>query len=757
MENFAVGKPTPLLDGQAKVSGQTRYVGDLKMRGMLHARLVVSVYAHANVKRIDTSEALAVSGVHSVITAADLPYVTPSSRNKLMLARDRVLFVGHPIAVVLAETEAAAADAAEKVHIDYEPLAAVVTMDEAMAEDAPIIWPTGVPSGAGDEGAHGADVGGDEKGTDKKTHSNIADVAQSSRGDVEKALAEADLILEHTYTTPMVHQSSIETQGVMAQPDSITGGVTMWVSTQTPFGIRNDVAGVIGVPESDVRVHAAPVGGAFGAKFGLYEPLVALLAKAVGRTVRLILTRNEELLTTNPAPPMRVDAKIGLKTDGTLTAIDIHVTLDSGIYPSGLGSFSAYMMTSFYPVSNYRTIATNVVTNKQSDGAYRAPTAPTVIFVLDTLLDEAAEKLGINPLELKMKNCAKPGDLLANDKPWPKMGMQETIEQVKAHPLWQKRNNGKAKGHGIGMAVGGWMGGIEPGAAVCKLNRDGILQVQTGSADLTGVHTVFGQLAAEAFGIAPDKVRVVYSDTDSAPYAGGVGGSKTLYTMGSAVVRAAQEARKQVLEIAAEEFEAAVDDLEIVDGKVQVKGVPEKTIELGAIASKAMTFGGKYPPIHANGRQAITAQSPGFAAQIAEVAVDEETGEVRVVNLVIIQDVGKAINPLIVEGQIQGGAVQGIGWALYEQMHYDESGQLLSGSWMDYTVPDAVQAAPLETILIEIPSDAGPFGAKGVGEPPVIPTAAAIANAIADATGARLTDLPMTAPRVLQALTDKSS
>jgi CO/xanthine dehydrogenase Mo-binding subunit len=413
------------------------------------------------------------------------------------------------------------------------------------------------------------------------------------------------------------------------------------------------------------------------------------------------------------------------------------------------------MMASFYPAPNFRTTATNVVTNKQSDGAYRAPTAPTVIFVIDTLMDEAAEKLGIDPIALRIKNCAKKGALLANDKPWPTMGMQETLEKAQAHPLWQKRINGQGNGHGIGLAVGGWMGGVEPGAAVCKLDRNGVLQVQTGSADLTGVQTAFAALAAEAFGADPKDVRVVYSDTDSAPYAGGVGGSKTLYTMGSAVVLAAQEARRQVLEIAAEEFEAAAEDLEIVNGKVQVKGVPEKTIDLGAIASKGMNFGGKYPPIHANGRQAITDQAPGFSAQIAEVAVDEETGEVRVINLVVIQDVGKAINPLIVEGQMQGGAVQGIGWALYEQMQYDESGQLLSGSWMDYTMIDAEQAASLETIIMEIPSDAGPFGAKGVGEPPVTPTPAAIANAIANATGVRLTDIPMTAPRVLEALANK--
>ena len=386
MDNFAIGKPTPLLDGKSKVTGQIRYVPDLKMPGMLHARLVMSVYAHAKINSIDTSAALEVPGVEAVITAADLPSIAPSSRNKLLLARDRVIFVGHPIALVLAESEAAAADGVEKVKVDYDPLPAAISIAEAMADDAPIVWPNGVPSGAEDEGAHGADVGGDDGEEDESKATNIVGVAKNERGDVDKGFAEADVIVEHDFSTPMVHQSSIETHGVLAQPDPINNRMTMWASTQSPFGVRNDVAGILGLPESDVRVHAAPIGGGFGAKFGLYEPLVALVAWKVERPVRLTLTRNEELLSTNPSPPINVHAKIGFKSDGTLTAYEADLVLDSGIYPSGLGGFCTYMMTSFYPAPNFRTTATNVVTFKQSVGAYRAPTAPTVIFVMDTLL-----------------------------------------------------------------------------------------------------------------------------------------------------------------------------------------------------------------------------------------------------------------------------------------------------------------------------------------------------------------------------------
>ena len=749
-----VGVPTPMIDGPAKVTGHLKYTGDLKLSGMLHARFVLSTYAHANISGLDASAALAVPGVHRVLSADDLPSVAPSSRAKLMLARDRVIFVGQPIAIVLADTPAAAADGAELVEVDYEPLDAVTSMDAAVAEGATIVWPVGIPTGAGDEAAHGADTGGESEAEDEEV-SNIAGKTRMETGAVEAAFAEADVVVERTFETPMVHQSSIETQGWVAQPNPLTGGMTMWASTQSPFGARFDVADVLGVPESDVTVYGMPVGGAFGAKFGLYEPLTALVAAAVRRPVSLILTRGEELLTTNPAPALRISGKLGFKSDGSLIAMQTDVMADSGVYPSGMGGFAAMQFASFYPCPNLLLESTNVVTNKQSVGAYRAPTSPTAFMAVETLFDEAAAQLGIDPVALRLQNAAREGDMSPDGGEFPPIGMVETLEAAREHPLWKNREESRKNGRGVGIAIGGWMGGLEPGAAVCKLNRDGVLQVQIGTADLSGTPTSFNILAAEAYGVSPDKVRFVYSDTDSAPYGGGVGGSKTLYTLGNAVLRAAEDARRQTLAIAAEEFEVSAEDLEIVDGRVQVRGFPDRSIELGEIAGKGMTFGGKYEPVHGNGRQAITDRAPSFCAQIAEVEVDEETGDVNLVNLAVVQDVGRAINPLAVEGQMQGGAVQGVGWALYEEMRYDEDGQLLSGSWMDYAMPDAVQAAPIQTQIVEVPSVSGPFGARGVGEPPVIPTVAAIANAVAHATGVRLTQTPMTPPRVLAALAER--
>lgn len=752
MSEFSfVGKATPVIDGPAKVTGNLKYTGDLKLAGMLHARFVLSAYAHANITGVDASAALDIPGVQQVLTADDLPEVTPSSRARLMLARGRVIFVGQPIAIVLADTAAAAADGAELVEVDYEPLAAVTSMDDAVAEGANIVWPNGIPTGAGDEAAHGADTGGESEG-DEEEISNIAGTTKMETGDIDGAFAEADVVVERSFDTPMVHQSSIETQGWVAQPNPVNGGMTMWGSIQSPFGVRYDVADALGVPESDVTVYGMPVGGAFGAKFGLYEGLVGLAATTVGRPVSLILTRGEELLSTNPAPALRIRGKLGFKRDGRLIAMQSDVTADTGVYPSGLGGFAAMQFASFYRCENLRLESTNVVTNKQSVGAYRAPTSPTAFMAVETLFDEAAAQLGLDPVELRLKNAARTGDPAPDGEDFPVIGMVETLEAAQEHPLWKNREASRAKGRGVGIAIGGWMGGLEPGASVCKLNRDGVLQVQIGTADLSGTPTSFAQLAAEAYGVDVDKVRFVYSDTDSAPYGGGVGGSKTLYTLGNAVIRAAEDARRQTLAIAAEEFEVSAEDLEIVDGRVQVRGFPDRSVALGDLAGKAMTFGGKYDPIHGSGSQSVTDRAPSFCAQIAEVEVDEETGEVDLLNLAVVQEVGRAINPLTVEGQMQGGAVQGVGWALYEEMRYDEDGQLLSGSWMDYAMPDAVQASPIQTQIVEVPSISGPFGARGVGEPPVIPTVAAIANAVAHATGVRMTQTPMTAPRVLEAL-----
>jgi len=750
-----IGHPTRLVDGRQKVTGKLRFAPDLTLPNMVHGRFVTSPYPHARINKINASAALALPGVVAVLTAADLPDIAPSNRSHLLLARERVMFVGQPVALVLARTETAAQDAIEQVFVDYDPLPAAITIDQALAEDAPLLWPEGMPGESGEAAAHGADVGGEEESAQKL--SNVANKTHFSRGNIATGLAEADRVLEQTFSMPMVHQNPLEPHATVVQIDSVTDEVRVWSSTQAPFHVRQQVAGVLGLPEAQVRVVATPMGGAFGGKFVLYEPLVALAAQAVGRPVRLVLSRQEELLASNPAAPGRMRLKLGAKNDGTLTALEADIIFDGGCYPSAPVGIAAVLMGSLYRIPHVALSGREVLTFKPSSGAYRAPGTPQAAFALESLVDDLARQLSVDPLALRLQNATHPGDPMIHGQDWPTMGMTEVLQALQAHPAWQNREAARAAGRGVGIAIGGWPGGTEPASAACTINRDGMVEVHLGSVDMSGTNTGFTLLAAEVFGVAPEKVRIVTADTTKAPYAGAAGGSKITYTVGPALIRAVEEARTQTLEIAAELLEADPADLEVVDGQVQVRGVPDRGILISQIASKTMQFGGQYAPVFGHGRHVETTQSPAFCAQLAEVTVDQETGVVQVDKLVVVQDVGRAINPLAIEGQMMGGATQGLGWALYEETVYDEYGQLLTASWMDYTVPQIDQGATsLETVIVEVPSDFGPFGARGVGEPPIIATAGAVGNAIADALGVRLTDLPMTPPRLLAALTGQT-
>ena len=751
-----IGKRTPLIEGRNKVTGKIRFIADLQLVNMLHGRLVTSPYAHARILSVDISEAENLPGVVAVITAQDLPPVEPTSRQRLLLARERVIFAGQPVALILAESEIAAEDAAEFVMVDYEPLPAAITLDEALADDAPLVWPGGKPGEGSEMAGHGVDL--DEADETASKPSNVAKHTHFERGDVAAGFAEAEVIIERTFTLPMIHQSPLETHGCAVQIDPVTEEITVWSSTQAPFMVRQQVADILNVSESNVRTIGAPVGGGFGGKGVLYEPLLALAVRIVGRPIRLILTRYEELVATIPVSPGRARIKLGAKKDGSFTALEVDVIFNSGCYPSAPLGNALVVPGSIYHIANVLVDGRDVLCFKPSSGAYRAPGVPQGIFALESVVADMAQALELDPIELRLQNAAKPGDPMIHGETWPKMGMTEVLQALQAHPAWQNRDAARAAGRGVGLAVGGWPGGTGPATAACMLDRDGVLQVQLGSVDISGVNTTFTMLAAEAFGIAPDKIKIVNADTKTALFGLNAGGSKIAYTVGPAVIQAATEARQQTLMIAAEMMEADTVDLEIVDGKVQVKGVPDRAIALSEIAAKTMQFGGLYSPIFGQGRHVITNRSPGFCAQLAEVEVDQETGAVQVHNLVVVQDVGKALNPLLVEGQMMGGATQGLGWALYEDMVYDEYGQPVSASWMDYTVPHIHQGAKsIETVLVEVSSDYGPFGAKGVGEPPVTSTAAAVGNAIADATGVRLTEMPMTPPRVLAALATASS
>ena len=745
-----VGRPHRLIDGRARVTGSLRYTADLPYPGLLHARLVTSPHAHARLTGVDTAAAAALPGVVRVLTAADLPALAPVSRARLLLARDRVIFVGQPVALVIAESEEAAADAAPAVTLACEPLPAAATIDQALAAGAPRVWPDGVPGDDDEAAAHGAAVSGEREAAPL---SNLSGVNRLRRGDPEAALAAAHVVVERSYDTSMVHQSYLEPHATVVDPAAPPGEVTVRTCTQAQFAVRREVAAVLELAESDVHVKPMPVGGGFGAKFMLYEPLVALAARAVGAPLRLVLTRQEEMLAAIPAPAARISLKVGAAADGTLTAITGDFTFDCGCFPTTPHSMAALMAGSLYQCANLDLRAAAVLTHKPSTGAYRAPGMPQQVFALESTLDDLARALALDPLELRLRNASRTGDPMADGKPWPNIGLRPTLEAARAHPIWRDREAVRRAGRGVGVAMGGWLGGVEGATAACTLHRDGTLHVHVGSIDLTGTTTSFALIAAEAFGVDPSAVRVISADSDGGYYSGASGGSKIVYTVGAAVFAAARQAREQTLRVAASEFEADPADLEIADGAVRVKGVPGKELALAEIAARTMAFLSPYVPVTGTGRTVPAGRSPAFCVQLAEVEVDAETGTVTVHRLAVVQDVGKAINPLTVGGQMMGGATQGLGWALYEGMQYDAEGQLLTGSLMDYAVPNVTQAArELEPVLVEVPSDHGIYGARGVGEPPVTATAGAVANAIRDATGARLTVLPMTPPRVLAAL-----
>ena len=748
----AIGTPTKLLEGAPKVKGSLRFCGDLDRPGLLHARLVTSPHAHAEVLSIDTAAAEAMPGVAAVITAADLPALPPSNRATLLLARERAIFVGHPVALVLAENEAVAADAADAVVVDYQPLEAVVTIEQAEAPDAQAVWPDGLPGQSEEAAAPGAgDVSEGEEAV--ASSPNVTNRMRFERGDLERGYAEADAVVERVFRTASVHQSYIEPHASLIDPDPMGNGMTVYCSTQAPFFIRDAIAGVLRIPQDQVKVIGTPVGGGFGAKFVLYEPLLALAAVQHQRPVRLVMTRTEEMLAATPAPSTRITIRAGAKRSGELTALEAELAIDCGCFPSSMTALAGILLGSSYQTPNQAVGGFEVTTNKPSVGAYRAPLAPQAAFVVETVLDQLARELDLDPVEFRLQNASEKGNPMASGMPWAGMGQRQVLEALRDHPAWQNREQARAEGRGVGIALGAWPGGTEPASAACALQTDGTLKVHISTADINGTNTSMALMAAEAFGLDPDKVTVATGDTSSGPYAGASGGSKTIYTVGPPVIQAAREARQQTLELAAQTFEADPEDLEIVDGAVQVKGSPDKAIPLKKIAQRTMRFGGRQAPVFGHGRHAQTSQAPGFCAQLAEVSVDQETGRVDVDRVVVIQDCGKAINPAAVEGQMMGGALQGIGWALYEEMAYSEDGQLLTATLNDYALPHSAQSpTELETVLVEVPSDHGPFGARGVGEPPVVPTAAAIANAIADACGARPTELPMTPPRVLQAL-----
>jgi CO/xanthine dehydrogenase Mo-binding subunit len=732
-----------------KVIGAAEFAADAKPHGLLHGRPVLSPYAHARILSIDAAAALEVEGVLAVLRLEDLPIKGTGGRANEPLADSEVVFAGQPVVLVVAETEAAAEDGAELVLVDYEQLEAVMDVVAAMEPDSPL---SRVASGSieSDASMHGTVGEGAEVG-EETLSANVVDRNRFEHGDAEVAFARCAAVVERSFRTASVHQASLEPQVAVAWPEG-NGGVAVYTSTQGLFFVRAVLSDVLGLPLEKIRVEGATLGGGFGGKIGLIEPLVASAALAMGRPLRVAFSRMEEFTAANPAPAIQYELKVGAEHDGTLAALEARVIVDTGAFPDmAPTALAGPRVGGPYRWGAWAVSTYGVRTNRPGAGAYRGPTAPQATFALEQLVDELAEKLGMDPLELRLKNVPNPGDSRLDGTPWPQGGLREVLETAQEHPLWKRRADLPA-GEGIGLAAGLFPGSKMGASANCRLDSDGGFTVVTGYIDMTGTDTAIAQVAAEVIGVSPDDIRVRMADTNSAPQAGLSGGSMVMYCLGNAVQLAAEDARRQVLHVAAMELEAEESDLVLRGGAVFPKGKPDRGISLAQLGAKLSGFASPYPPIEGHGSAMPPEIAPSAACAIVHARVDFDTGRVELVEYVAVQDVGRAINPALCEGQMRGGAVQAIGMALFEELNHDADGQLLSGSFMSYTLPRSDSVPEIECVIVEVPAPHGPLGARGIGESAVVPGAAAVANAISRAAGVRLQQLPMTPQRIWEAL-----
>jgi CO/xanthine dehydrogenase Mo-binding subunit len=723
------------IDGADRVSGALMFIEDMNLPDLAHAKLVLSYVPSATIKAIHADRAMQVPGVLAVITGVQLGLEADGPEGPM--AVKRVHFSGQPVAAVVATTPAAAADAAAYVEVEYEQLPDAVDVESALRDNAPRVMPQSATE-SDEASAHGAATS-DEVQLPAPV-GNITGWIRVKRGDVDKAFAEASTTDQRTYSIAAVHHSFLETHGVTASYGR-DGSMTVWTPTQGMSWVREAVAKSLNLPHSQVRVVPMPVGGGFGGKITQLEPLAAHLSRTTGRPVRLVLSRSEEFLVGFPAPGATISLQLGATKDGDLTAMRADVVYDNGSMSGWHGGISAELMSSTYRVPNLEIGGKEVATNKVPTTAYRAPGAPQAYFALESSMDEMARALGLDPLAFRLRNAARPGDLRGGGTAWPQIGLVECLEAAARHAAYR---DPKPEGEGLGVAVGAWIGAFGAAAAACRVEADGSISLHLGTSDISGTDSGFTALAAETFGTTIERIRVYRTDSTTSPVSPIAGGSATTYSVAPAVVNAVLEARRQVLEIAGNQLEAAIDDLEVVDGAVGVRGVPGRSVTLVDIVKKAEAAGGQ-GPIHTIGRVSVNDAAPMFTVHVARVRVDRETGAVRVIRYAAFQDVGHAITPDLIRDQIHGGLMQGLGRALGEELVWDGSGQLRTGSFADYSIPSADLAPDLvEVELVQVPSEHGAFGARGVGEPPAVPGLAAIANAIRDATGLRLTSAPFT-------------
>ncbi len=758
----AVGKRARRLDVDGKVTGHARYASDYKPAGMLYGKIVRSDRPAAKIVSLDTSVAEALPGVWAVLSGEGPWYrFGEVIKDQLVFAVGQVRCAGEPLAAIAAETPEIAEAAALLIEVEYEDLPSVFDPLGAMEPDAPLVH------------EHAASFDGPP---DLIRGENICAKVTLERGNVEAAFASAHRVIEGTYSTHSVHQAPMETRAAVAELDD-TGRLVVHASTQHPFGVRQQLVEALGIGHGDVRVVAETVGGGFGSKLeAAIEIYAALLTRATGQPVRLVNTREEDLLSGVPRHPMIVELQSAVDAGGRIIARKGRIVMDSGAFAAGsplLAGVAALLATGPYDIEHLAIDAMAVYTNNPPFGAYRGPTGPQMVFAVESHMDAIAKDLDIDPLSLRLLNVFKEGSLGPSGQVLTNVGMVEALTRAAEAIGYSERTQPVESNHrrGKGLAAAWWLTTAGSSGCTVQMNEDGTVQVHTGATEIgTGsVMAGVAQVVAEELGIPVERVRMKWGDTDGTPIDAGAQGSRTLYNMGNAAMVAAREARQQLLEKAADVLEAAATDLDVTDGRVSVRGVPDRGITYAELMAGQMwatepvighgsfltTFPSSDAAATLNGALLPAFNAPSYHCHAAEVDVDLETGLVRVLDYVVVQDAGFAINPLYVEGQMQGGAVQGIGWSLTEELQIQD-GIIQNPNLALYKLPTTLEAPRVRTEILEFASADGPYGAKGVGEPPVIAPPGAIANAIADAIGVPLRNAPFTPERVFRAIQGES-
>ena len=735
-------------DGVDKVTGRANYGADMNLPGQLTGRILRSPHAHAKILSIDTSKAEKLKGVKAVITGKDFPAmhngVLPGDEGVNfhylscnIMARDKVLYDGHAVAAVAATSAAIAEEALALIEVKYEVLPHVIDVDDSMKPGAPVlhddIFTTGV--------------------TPKpEKPSNIVQRVQMQLGDPDAAFKDADVIVERSFKTKTVHQGYIEPHAVVAEW-SEDGQCRIWCSSQGHFMVRTLTARLLKMEVAQIRVMPAEIGGGFGGKTIIFiEPTAVLLARKAERPVRIVMSRDEVFRGTGPAPGTSIDVKIGARKDGTLVAATGEFRYQAGAFPGS--PVGAACMAAFgpYALTHVRAVGYEAVTNRPLCYSYRAPGAPLSSFAVESVIDEIAQKLNMDPMDIRIKNGSKEGTQMVYGPKLKAVGNLECLKAIQNHPI-NKIPLGPNQGRGL--AAGFWFNLGGQSSAVVNIAEDGTATIMTGSPDIGGSRASMALMAAEVLGIDYTKVRPIVGDTAAVGFCEITHGSRVTFATGMAIIQAAEDVVLQCRQRVAKMWEVDVDAVKWEDGHARPAGAnagDQKPLSLAQIAAKASRTGG--PLV---GSAAINAggAGPAFGVHICDVEVDPETGHVTVLRYVAAQDAGKAIHPSYVEGQIQGGVAQGVGWALNEEYIYGADGRLQNSGFLDYRIPVASDLPMIDTIILEVPNPGHPFGVRGVGEVPIVPPLGAIANAIARATGARMTDLPLSPPKILAAIDAK--